>query len=88
MQYNRLKQIVLESVSGNGWFSSKDIDRSLRNERNVEVSIRALQMALLRYFRQGLLERERHSGRYLYRLSSRGGQRLSWLRSLARSSTE
>jgi DNA-binding transcriptional regulator PaaX len=36
-------------------------------------------MALMRYYKQGLLKRERQGGVFTYALSERGAQRLRWL---------
>lgn len=59
---------------------SCDVAQRLRDERRVDTSIRAVQMALMRYWRQGLLHRDRRGGRYVYMLSDKGSRRLVWLK--------
>jgi DNA-binding transcriptional regulator PaaX len=41
--------------------------------------IHAVRMALVRYYRQGLLKRIRSGGQFKYTLSGRGVSRLKWL---------
>jgi DNA-binding transcriptional regulator PaaX len=43
------------------------------------MDIHALRMALMRYYKQGLLKRERAGGMFTYTLTERGIQRLRWL---------
>jgi DNA-binding transcriptional regulator PaaX len=43
------------------------------------MDIHALRMALMRYYKQGLLKRERAGGMFTYALTERGIQRLRWL---------
>jgi len=61
---------------------SRDVAQRLRDEHKEDASIRAIQMALMRYWRQGLLHRERRGGRYVYMLSHKGGRRLLWLKGI------
>jgi len=44
-----------------------------------QFEIHAVRMALVRYYRQGLLKRERAGGQFRYSLSGRGTARLRWL---------
>lgn len=78
--YNEMKQLVLTLFTSDGPMDGFDVAQRLRDEHRVEASIRAVQMALMRYWRQGLLHRERREGRYVYALSEKGGRRLLWLK--------
>jgi len=53
--------------------------RKLSSAVGDRLEIHAVRMALVRYYRQGLLKRERAEGRFTYTLSSRGTARLGWL---------
>ncbi len=44
--------------------------------------IHAVRMALVRYYKQGLLNREKRAGTFTYSISDRGQRRLQWLESL------
>jgi len=47
----------------------------------IAMTLRNLEMALLRYLRWGLVERKpNYSGRFLYRITDKGRDRLVWLR--------
>ena len=79
MRYNQLKGAVLEILSGSDEETSLGLLRRLR-EGGIEVSEKALQMAILRYYRQGLLSRRRRQGLYRYSITAKGKGRLEWLR--------
>jgi len=70
-----LQALVLEP----GWVSA-----SLLRVKHLAktMTLRNLQMALLRYCRWGLVERKPsgYSRRFLYRISAKGQFRLKWLR--------
>ncbi|MEM2082819.1 MAG: hypothetical protein QXU06_03300 [Candidatus Bathyarchaeia archaeon] len=79
MKYNKLKEAVLRILSGSGEETSLGLLERLRGE-GVEVSEKALQMAVLRYYRQGLLSRRRRQGLYRYSITDKGKRRLEWLK--------
>ncbi len=78
MRYNKLKEIVLRILSECAEETSLGLLGRLRGE-GVEVSEKALQMAVLRYYRQGLLSRRRRQGLYRYSITDKGRRRLEWL---------
>jgi len=47
--------------------------------REFNVEIHAIRMALMRYYKLGLLRRVRKGGSFTYSLSERGIARLDWL---------
>jgi DNA-binding transcriptional ArsR family regulator len=83
LRYNELKTAVLHVLTTEGWCDSNRIIDRTRSELGLSLSSRAVRMALLRYYRYGLLHREWRRGEYAYRLSDRGATRLLWLRGLA-----
>ncbi|OLE69423.1 hypothetical protein AUF78_11225 [archaeon 13_1_20CM_2_51_12] len=78
MDYNELKIRVLSLFE-----PSKDLDsqkiRDLLSGMKVQLSDKAVEMALLRYSRQGLLARTRRSGRFHYKMTEKGLARKIWL---------
>jgi len=78
MKYNELKEAILKILNNGKWQFSKDILTHIRS-LNWKLNLPALRMALMRYYRQGILERRRRSGAYEYRISDRGLERLAWL---------
>ena len=78
MEFNELKIMVLEILEESEAMSSDEILYSLDDD--VEIDPKALQMALLRYHRQGLLHREKRGRNYYYEITERGIDRLNWLR--------
>lgn len=85
MEYNKLKKMVLGILSDGEWQVSKDIFVQVRHS-DYGLNLNALRMALMRYYKQGILERRRHLGAYEYRISDRGLARLAWLTSIEKSS--
>jgi len=83
MDYNRLKLLVLRTISERGATDSSAVAAAL-NVAGVGLDVHAIRMALMRYYRQGLLTRKRKFGLYIYDLSERGVRRLAWLESSAR----
>ena len=78
MDYNRRKVSILKQLL-NGWHTADQIYNFSKNK--PKTSIFSIRMALLRYYRQGLLNR-RKTGRhreYEYRISKRGIERLQWI---------
>jgi DNA-binding transcriptional ArsR family regulator len=78
LDYNELKIHVLKLFSVGEGLNSLSVSAALKAE-GVMLDIHALRMALVRYYKQGLLRRERKSGAYVYSLSTRGIKRLAWL---------
>ena len=81
-RYNELKKSILALFIPNRSLSSLEVVDRLREERKIVSSVRAVQMALMRYARWGLLHRERSGGVYRYSLSEKGTRRLQWFQSL------
>jgi len=82
MDYNQLKLLVLRTLSENASTNSSAIAAAFAAV-GVNLDIHAIRMALMRYYKQGLLSRERKLGVYNYGLSERGARRLAWLESTA-----
>ena len=80
MDYNQLKLLLLKAVFEIGPSDSSAIQMELKR-RTIMLDVHALRMALMRYYKQGLLKRERQGGVFIYSLSERGVQRLRWLES-------
>jgi DNA-binding transcriptional regulator PaaX len=79
LDYNELKLPVLQILFKVGSADSKQLSKELAGLRGITIDIHALRMALMRYYKQGLLKRERRGGMFSYALSERGVQRLRWL---------
>jgi DNA-binding transcriptional regulator PaaX len=79
LRYNQLKEMILRALSELGEETSLGLMERLRGE-GAAISEKALQMALLRYYRQGLLSRRRRKGLYRYSLTDKGRRRLEWLK--------
>jgi DNA-binding transcriptional regulator PaaX len=60
--------------------------KKLAESKEITLDIHALRMALMRYYKQGLLKRERSGGTFTYTISERGIQRLRWLEGQANNS--
>ncbi|HVH16409.1 MAG TPA: hypothetical protein VNA15_11935 [Candidatus Angelobacter sp.] len=78
MDYNELKIRVLNLFEASSELDSEKVRTHLVSDR-IELSDKAVEMALLRYFRQGLLSRTRRSGRFQYRMTEKGLARRIWL---------
>jgi DNA-binding transcriptional regulator PaaX len=83
LDYNKLKVPVLELLSKNAGMDSVSVARTLAELNGIKIDIHALRMALMRYYKQGLLRRERSGGAFKYTISQRGVQRLRWLQEQA-----
>jgi DNA-binding transcriptional regulator PaaX len=83
LDYNQLKLAILRLLSDTGSLDSGDLAKKLESN-GILLEIHALRMALMRYYKQGLLKRERHGGVLIYSLSERGLQRLHWLKQQTR----
>ncbi len=78
MDYNELKIRVLSLFEASAELDSEKVRTRLVGAK-IELSDKTVEMALLRYFRQGLLSRTRRSGRFQYRLTKKGIARRIWL---------
>jgi len=62
-------RVILQDYGDGSWFSSRDLLRSLERELGPEVKLNTVATYLLRFYRRGLLERDRRGGYGLkYRL--------------------
>ena len=80
LEHNQLKIRILKLI-GADHHDSQGLREMLKETDNIDLSQRAVEMALLRYWRQGLLKRERMGRRFTYVLTARGAARRSWLES-------
>jgi DNA-binding transcriptional regulator PaaX len=78
LDYNQLKRVVLRALADKGPMDSDSLTQTL-GSASVEFEIHAVRMALMRYYRQGLLRRVRSGGLFRYTLTERGIVRLEWL---------
>ena len=81
MNYNELKLLILRTISEGGSMSSEDVAARVITT-GARVEIHALRMALVRYYRQGLLLRKKAGGTFAYSLSDRGLHRFEWLEAI------
>jgi hypothetical protein len=81
MHYNELKELILRALAQDAKDSLR-LNLQLSSECGGRFEIHALRMALVRYYKQGLLNRERRGGTFTYSISERGRRRLEWLESL------
>jgi DNA-binding transcriptional regulator PaaX len=79
MHYNELKIRVLSLFESEQEFDSLKIRELLAIEKTLKLTDKAVEMALMRYWRQGLLSRTRKSGMFHYSLTERGLARKEWL---------
>ena len=79
MDYNELKIRVLKMFEVDKELDSGQVLRVLSSEEGTHYEDKAVAMALLRYWRQGLLGRTRRAGRFHYKLTGRGVSRREWL---------
>jgi len=78
LNYNELKLLILRTIYECGSMSSEDVVTHLMS-KGASVEIHAVRMAMMRYYRHGLLLREKVGGSFSYGLSDRGSRRLEWL---------
>jgi DNA-binding PadR family transcriptional regulator len=78
LHYNELKRVVLRILSA-GPKNSLSLVQELARHGVEPLEVHAVRMALVRYYKQGLLKRQRESGMFVYTLSERGLRRLKWL---------
>ena len=79
MGFNERKLKLLHFLSETGPLDSNSLARAIVSSKEFRLDIHALRMALMRYYKQGLLRREKVEGVFRYDLSERGIQRLHWL---------
>jgi DNA-binding transcriptional regulator PaaX len=79
LDFNKLKVPILELFVDDGAMDGASLSKRLADLHHIAIDIHALRMALMRYYRQGLLRRERSGGVFKYTISQRGVQRLRWL---------
>jgi len=80
LEYNQLKIRVLRVFVGDEELDSGQVVKLLSKEQVPGNRDKAVEMALLRYWRQGLLARTRRGGRFYYTLTERGVSRRAWLK--------
>ena len=88
LDYNELKRLLLRTLADIGPINSDSLAARLNLEREARFEIHAIRMALVRYYRQGLLKRVRSGGEFQYSLSARGVNRLQWLEDQAGNADE
>ncbi len=71
--------MVLRMFDGDEELDSEQVLKLLAREKATPMQDKAVEMALLRYWRQGLLARSRRGGRFYYKLTERGVSRREWL---------
>ena len=81
LEYNQLKRLILRALAQEPK-DSLTLVAQLSHEGIGQFEIHAVRMALVRYYKQGLLNRERRGGMFTYSISERGRRRLEWLESL------
>ncbi|HEV2119671.1 MAG TPA: hypothetical protein VGS11_06155 [Candidatus Bathyarchaeia archaeon] len=79
MNYNELKIRILGLFESTREFDSLNIRELLARETTLKLTDKAVEMALMRYWRQGLLSRTRRASRFQYTLTERGLARREWL---------
>jgi hypothetical protein len=79
MNYNELKIRILSLFESKEEFDSLKIRELLAREKTLKLTDKAVEMALMRYWRQGLLNRTRRSRMFQYSLTERGLARKEWL---------
>jgi len=79
MNYNELKIRILGLFEPTQELNSLKIRELLAADTTLKLTDKAVEMALLRYWRQGLLNRTRRAGRFQYALTERGLARKEWL---------
>lgn len=80
LHYNQLKELILRALLEEPKDSLLLVEE-LSRQRNGRFEIHAVRMALVRYYKQGLLNREKRAGVFNYSISDRGRRRLQWLES-------
>ena len=79
MEYNELKLRILSLFEESSDLDCVLVRRGIGGEKGLGLTEKAVEMALLRYFRMGLLGRTRKGRRFYYRLTGKGRARREWL---------
>ncbi len=79
MNYNELKIRILKLFNTEDTLDSLTVRKLLLDTESLTLTDKAVEMALMRYFRQGLLNRSRKSRVFRYSLTERGNARRDWL---------
>jgi hypothetical protein len=79
MNYNELKIRILALFESTQEIDSLKVRGLLAKDKSVSLTDKAVEMALMRYWRQGLLSRTRRSGMFRYSITERGLARREWL---------
>jgi DNA-binding PadR family transcriptional regulator len=79
MYYNELKLRILALFEESSDLDSILVRSAVSGEKKPALSEKAIEMALLRYFRMGLLSRTRKGRRFYYTLTEKGRARRDWL---------
>ncbi|HUK27782.1 MAG TPA: hypothetical protein VLV31_05100 [Candidatus Acidoferrales bacterium] len=79
LDYNELKRLLLRTLADHGPMDSNALSQNLMTRPESKFEIHAVRMALMRYYRQGLLNRIRSAGQFTYSITERGVRRLEWL---------
>ena len=79
MNYNELKIQILSLFEMSQERDSRKIRELLGTEKTLKLTDKAVEMALMRYWRQGLLTRTRRAGMFQYSLTEKGHARREWL---------
>ena len=80
MHYNELKVRILGLFQSERELSSLKVRELLSRDTALNLTDKAVEMALMRYWRHGLLSRSRRGRFFHYSLTERGVARLAWLR--------
>jgi DNA-binding transcriptional regulator PaaX len=83
LNFNELKVPVLQLLVKHGSMDGVTVAKRLAESHALSIDIHAVRMALMRYYKQGLVRRERSGGVFKYTISQRGVQRLRWLQQQA-----
>lgn len=79
MEYNQLKLRILSLFAESLELDSEEVLMKLSANREAMLTDKGVEMALMRYWRQGLLSRTRKSRRFSYKLTEKGFARRQWL---------
>lgn len=86
MDYNQLKLKILGLFKPTLEYESAQVLRLVSAHADSKHTDKAIEMALLRYWRQGLFKRTRRGGRFYYTLTEKGQARKEWLLKIRASS--
>jgi DNA-binding transcriptional regulator PaaX len=87
LNYNELKLLILKIISTHESIDAGSLLQELHSTQ-INLETHAVRMALMRYYKLGLLKRTRVAGAFRYSLSERGIARLTWLQQRAEGKTQ